>query len=89
MAIGASRRHIAWLIGRRMLLVLLLGLAAGLGAAMLASRVLTSQFFGVSPFDPVILAAAAAGLAAIVAAAIARPLHHATTVDPVTVLRAE
>lgn len=89
MAIGASRRHIAWLVGRRMLLVVLIGLAVGAGAAMLASRVLTSQFFGVSPGDPVILAAAAAGLAAIVAAAIARPLHHATTVDPVTVLRAE
>jgi ABC-type antimicrobial peptide transport system permease subunit len=89
MAIGASRPHIAWLVGRRMLLVLLLGLAAGIGAARLASRVLESQFFGVLPGDPAIITAAALGLAVVTAAAIARPVYRATTLDPVAVLRTE
>jgi hypothetical protein len=65
------------------------GLAAGVIAALLAARALSSFLFGITPGDPGTLAAVAAALAAVSLAACYRPAHLAASTDPMTVLRRE
>ena len=68
---------------------LILGLAAGLGVAYYATRVVESFLFQTTPHDPATFAAVAVlmGTAALVAAWI--PARRAALVDPVTTLRTE
>ena len=56
---------------------------------MAASGLLKSMLFGVSPFDPIVLAAAAVGVLALAVAASALPALRAASVDPVHALRGE
>jgi putative ABC transport system permease protein len=73
-ALGASRRNIVALVVRRGLGLTGVGLAMGLAGAALASRVIETMLFGVSPLDPVTYAGVIALLAAVsVVAAGARP----------------
>jgi putative ABC transport system permease protein len=65
------------------------GLAVGLPAAWLLSRVLASLLYEVSPRDPVTFAAVTAVLGVVALTACAVPAWRATRVDPVTVLRTE
>jgi ABC-type antimicrobial peptide transport system permease subunit len=67
----------------------LIGVAAGLAGAWMASQTLTTMLYGVSPGDPISFAGAAAGLtlAALLAALI--PAIRALRIDPVVALRAE
>jgi ABC-type antimicrobial peptide transport system permease subunit len=64
-----------------------IGLVAGVGLALLAGRLLANVLFGISPADPVTLAAVAGVLAAVVAAASAGPVRRAIRVDPMQILR--
>jgi ABC-type antimicrobial peptide transport system permease subunit len=67
----------------------LAGCAAGVVAALVGTRVLASQLFGVSPLDPLTLVSATLMLllAALVASYI--PARRATRVDPMVALRYE
>jgi ABC-type lipoprotein release transport system permease subunit len=66
----------------------MLGLLAGAGAALLASRIVVSaMFFNVSPQDPVAFAGAAAILLVAATAAVLVPTRRAASVDPALVLR--
>jgi predicted permease len=89
MALGADRgRVVAMVLGGAFLQVAI-GLALGLPAAIGAGKLMTSQLFGVQPWDPVMLALAALllGLAALVASAI--PAWRAAGVEPMVALRTE
>ena len=86
-ALGATRGNIFTLILRRGLTATLLGLAAGAGGAVLASRVLRSLLFGVEPGDPAIVAAAATFLAIVAVLACVLPAARAVRIDPATALR--
>jgi ABC-type antimicrobial peptide transport system permease subunit len=66
-----------------------LGIAAGIGFALLAGRLVASLLYGVSPGDPVAIAVVALGLLAAAAAAALIPALRAGRVDPVAALRAE
>ena len=63
------------------------GLALGVIGALAAGRVLRTQLFGVTPTDPLTLAAVSAVLAATALAASYLPARRAASVDPGTVLR--
>ena len=65
------------------------GLALGIPAAIGAGKLMTSQLFGVQPWDPVMLALATLllGLAALVASVI--PAWRAAGVEPMVALRTE
>jgi putative ABC transport system permease protein len=63
------------------------GLAGGVLGVMGVARLLGGLLYGVAPFDPVALGAAAATLLACAAAALLVPVRRATRVDPVAVLR--
>ena len=89
MALGADRgRVVAMVLGGAFWQVGV-GLALGLPAAIGAGKLMTTQLFGVQPWDPVMLTLATLllGLAALVASVI--PAWRAAGVEPMVALRAE
>ena len=54
---------------------------------LVLNRLITSRLFGVSPADPVTMAAAIGLLIALTAAAAFLPAYRASTVDPSVALR--
>jgi ABC-type antimicrobial peptide transport system permease subunit len=74
---------------RQSLAVTAAGAAIGVPAALIACRAVKSVLFGLSPTDPVTLAAALAVLAAVTAPACSIPARRATKVDPIVALRYE
>jgi predicted permease len=88
-ALGAPRDQVVWMILRDSLLLVALGLAVGLPAALAGARAVESILFGIQPADPFTFATTAALLAAIGAAAAFLPARRASRLDPSQVLRNE
>jgi putative ABC transport system permease protein len=88
-ALGASRGHLLAMVVAQGLRVALAGVVGGLGLALLASRLLVSLLFGVSPLDLPTYTGVVAVLLVVTAAACARPAWRAARIDPVRALRAE
>jgi len=88
-ALGATPGQIRRSVVRQALSVAGLGIAGGLGVALLASRFLTALLFEVSPVDPLTLLGAAAVLLVVAFAAAVFPAQRATRIDPIRALRAE
>ena len=88
-ALGATRGKVVRRVLGRGLRIAALGVAAGLGLFLLASRFLEPLLFEVSPTDPVVLAGAAATLALSAVLASYLPARRAARVDPVVALRVE
>ena len=89
MAVGAHAGAIVRLLMRDGVLVLIVGVAAGLMAALALGRLLQSQLFGVAATDAPTLAIAALSLAAAAVLAIWVPARRATRTDPVIALKEE
>ncbi len=89
MAHGADRGSIVSMVLRAAFWQVGIGLALGIPAAIGAGYLIASQLYGLSPWDPLMLAGATAllGLAALIAAVI--PASRAASVDPVRALRSE
>lgn len=88
-ALGATRGAIRALVLREGLIPVAAGLGVGLVASVLATRVLASQLRGVTPGDPITLAAVAVALLAVAALAILVPASAATRIDATTAMREE
>jgi len=88
-ALGASTRAIVALVAGEALILSGVGIAAGLAASAAAARAIQAQLFGVTAADPILLAACAAGLAAVALAASVGPARRAARVDPSVTLRGE
>lgn len=89
MALGAGRTDVMRLVLGRGLILAAVGLSAGVVTALGFGRVMASLLYGVTPSDPVTLAAVAGTLAIVALMATAIPARRATRVDPVVALRAE
>lgn len=89
MAIGADRQDVIRMVLREELRVIGLGIAAGLGGAWAATRLISASLYEVSARDPVTFGLVAGLLAGIGVAAIAVPALRASRVDPVVVLRGD
>jgi predicted permease len=89
MALGAQRGNVLRMVLREALVVTLLGTLVGLGAALAATRVLTSMLYGLTPRDPATLVAAALVLLAVATLAALIPAWRASRTDPMTALRYE
>ena len=89
LAIGAEPRAIRLLVLSRGLRVVGVGLAFGLAAALLVTRLVSSLLFQVSPTDPLTLAATSILLLLVAAVACDLPARRAARVDPVQALRQE
>ena len=88
-ALGATRGDILALVVRQGLGLAGLGVAIGLGIALLASRGLSAMLFGVSRLDPATYVGVIALLVGVAALASGMPAWRAAQVDPATTLRAE
>jgi len=89
MALGATRLQILRLFVRQGLIVVAIGIGAGIGGALATGKSLASLVFGVTVTDPVTLAAAATLLITVTLLACYIPARSATHVDPMTALRSE
>ncbi|PYR77471.1 MAG: hypothetical protein DMF86_09120 [Acidobacteria bacterium] len=86
-ALGAAPRRIAAIVARRVSLVTMAGIVAGVTLAFSGGRAMTGLLFGVTPLDVTSLAAAVIMLGAAVAVAAAAPAHRAASADPIVALR--
>ena len=89
MALGAERARIARMILRETLSLVACGLAVGLPAAALASRLIASQLFGLNAWDPVTFLCACILMAGVTLVAGYLPARRAASVDPMQALRTE
>jgi ABC-type antimicrobial peptide transport system permease subunit len=88
-ALGAPRSSVSAMVLREGMVVVLIGVAIGIPAAVGLMRLIQSLLWNVRPFDPAILAAAAAALCVVALIAIAVPAYRATRIDPMEALRCE
>ncbi len=88
-ALGADRQSVAGLVLRYAYTLVAIGLALGIPIAMGVGRVLANRLFGVSWYNPGILAGAAAVLAAFAFVATIVPARRAAKLDPIEALRGD
>jgi predicted permease len=88
-ALGARTTSVLGMIVGRGLRLAGVGVAIGLGASLLLTRLMSGVLYGVSPTDPITFAGVALALLAVAALAGAIPAFRASRVDPLTALRAE
>jgi putative ABC transport system permease protein len=89
MAIGAGQQSVIRMVMERGLVLVLAGSALGLAGAALATRVLQSLLYAVSPTDLATLASVVFILGATALAACYVPARRASRIDPMVVLRDE
>lgn len=87
LALGASRRTVAWLVTRQGLVPVLAGVLFGLAGALALARVGGSFLYGVTPGDPVSYAASAIVLGGAGLLAAVSPALRAMRVAPLQSLR--
>jgi putative ABC transport system permease protein len=89
MALGAQPIDVMRLILRQTLGLTGIGIAAGIAASLLSTRVLSSILFEIHTLDPVTYVAVLAAILVVALTAAAVPAWRATRVDPVQALRQE
>ncbi len=89
MALGAQKGEVLGLILAHAARLASLGIALGLGGALILTRLMASMLFEVPARDFVTYAAAAVGLAVVALAASYVPARRATGLDPMSALRHE
>ncbi len=87
MALGAQRGDVLGMIVRRGLTLALAGIAIGLAAAVLLTRLMTGMLYGVDPFDAATFAVVAGILLLVSLGASFAPAWRAARVDPMRTLR--
>ncbi|HEX7049886.1 MAG TPA: ABC transporter permease [Longimicrobiales bacterium] len=88
-ALGAEPGRVLWMVARRAVAMVAVGLGAGAAGALALSRFIAGWLYDVSPTDPgTFIGVSLALLAAAMLAAYA-PARRATRIDPVTALRSE
>jgi putative ABC transport system permease protein len=88
-ALGAAAHEVIALVGRRALVVLVMGLMTGLAGALATTQLLQSQLWGVTPTDPLTFAVVSLLVALVALAAAFFPMRRAISVDPTIALRCE
>jgi ABC-type antimicrobial peptide transport system permease subunit len=88
-ALGATRAKVVNIVLQDAMRPLAVGLAAGLGAALLLSHLMASLLYETRVTDPTAYLGAGALVLGFGAFASARPAWKAATCEPLSVLRAE
>ena len=89
MALGAQSGQVVWLITRRVLAQLAIGLIGGMAGAFAVGRVLGSLLVQTGSTDPVTLGGVVVVLVSASIVACVGPAYRATRLDPVAALRHE
>jgi len=89
MALGAQARQVLLMILRESSWLAIIGVAAGLGAALFLTRFLKAMLYGLQPNDPVTLIGAALLLFMVAILAGWGPAQRASRVEPMQALRHE
>ena len=89
LALGAQPGIVIWIVMREVLLLLAIGLAIGIPAAMLLGKYVSNQLYGIQGSDPTVAVWTVLFLAAVTAAAGLIPAHRASRIDPILALRTE
>ena len=89
MALGAQSGHALRMIMGESLLLVLIGSAIGLAAALAATRLVAGMLFELTPNDPLTIALATLLLLAVAALASFLTARRAARVDPAVALRQE
>ena len=89
LALGAEPSGVIWMVMREVLLLLSIGLAIGIPAAMALGRFVSAQLYGIEARDPWIAGATMILLALVSAAAGLIPATRASRIDPILALRYE
>jgi predicted permease len=88
-ALGAGRGCVIRLVLREAVLLLGIGLVAGVLLALWAGRAAATLLFGLQPYDPVSMIAAVVVLTVIALAASYAPARRAAALEPIVALRDE
>jgi ABC-type antimicrobial peptide transport system permease subunit len=89
MALGASPSAVLWLILRKSLMLVLLGVVLGTALALASTRLVSSLLYGLNATNPLVFAATTLLLAAVAMLASYIPARRAMKVDPMVALRYE
>src|SRR3954451_3279594 len=89
LALGAQPRLVIWLVMREVLLLLAIGLAIGIPAAMGLGGYVANQLYGIKGHDPVIAGWTILLLTVVSAVAGLIPAQRASRIDPILALRTE
>ena len=89
LALGAAPSRVIWIVMREVLLLLTIGLAIGVPAALGLATYVSSQLYGIQPRDPIIAGWTIALLTFVSAAAGLIPARRASRIDPMLALRSE
>ncbi|HWC99034.1 MAG TPA: ABC transporter permease [Candidatus Sulfopaludibacter sp.] len=89
MALGATPTSVLAMVSLETLLVAISGVAIGLAATVMTSRLLARFLFGVRPADPLVIGTVGVLLMAVVVGSGLIPARRAMRVDPMVALREE
>jgi len=89
LALGAQPGRVIWMVMREVVVLLSIGLAVGIPAAMALGQFVSAQLYGIEPRDPWIAGSTMLLLAVVSAAAGLIPAHRASRIDPILALRHE
>ena len=89
MALGAEPARLVRAVVRDGARIALVGVAAGVAAALAAGRMIGAFLFGIAPRDPATLAMASLALLLVSVVACLIPAIRAARVDPLIALRSE
>jgi ABC-type antimicrobial peptide transport system permease subunit len=89
LALGAQPGSLIWMVMREVLLLLAIGLAVGLPAAMALGRYVSTQLYGIEATDPWMATGTMLLLTVVSALAGLIPARRASRIDPILALRYE
>jgi ABC-type antimicrobial peptide transport system permease subunit len=89
MALGASRGRVVRIVLRGAFLLIAIELTLGIPLSLATSRALSSQLYGLNPYNPVILLLAVIVLAVFGLVATLVPALRASSISPARALRTE
>jgi putative ABC transport system permease protein len=89
LALGAQPGLVIWMVMREVLLLLSIGLAVGIPAAMALGRFVSAQLYGIEPRDPWMAGSTMVLLTVVSAVAGLIPAYRASRIDPILALRHE